>query len=362
MYKKILPSALLATVLMLSGCGESDSTCRIDVQNAIDTGNYNVAISLLEGECQTVYTLSDLNMNLASVYMGKSGYSVSDVADMLINANDTQNDAFSSFILSVDEKKNPDSLQLLTKAQEYYIAAIAADTNSTVTELCSRENLDLNNDSRLENACLYISFNDTIKMTNTVTYLTGNVDQLVASLNNDADITPYDMQASMDALAWLIDTTFSPKEGNITAQDVNISNKSYAHVVVNYGENGVFYRLGKSIVKGVANSTVLTDGYCDSDGNRTACEGIENEDGSINMANALASSCYACPVVFDDNGRTEDVVKLLVDTFNSGAETITAIVDDPDLTQSIDDFKVDIAGNADVNITVDDIINYLNGN
>ena len=361
MYKKVLSSSLIATALLLSGCGGSDTTCRIDVQNAIDDGNYDVAISLLEGECKTAYTQSDLNMNLASVYMGKSGYSVSDVADMIINANDTQNDAFSTFISNVSKKRNANSLPLLTKAQEYYIAAIAADTNSTVTELCSRTNLDLRNDSRLENACLYISFNDIIKTTSTVTYLTGNVEQLVDSLNN-ANTTPYDMKANMDALSWLINPAFSSTEGNISATDVNISNKSYAHVRVDYGANGLFYRLGKSTTRDANNSTVLTDGYCDSDGNRTACEGIENADGSIDITNSSAAFCYACPVTFDDNGTTEDVVKLLVDTFNSGTETITAIVNDPDITQSIEDFKQEISGTTDGNITVDDIINYLNGN
>ncbi|QOP44617.1 hypothetical protein FJR45_11960 [Sulfurimonas sediminis] len=361
MYKKVLSSSLIATALLLSGCGGSDTTCRIDVQNAIDDGNYDVAISLLEGECRTAYTQSDLNMNLASVYMGKSGYSVSDIADMLINSNDTQNDAFSTFISSVSKKRNPDSLPLLTKAQQYYLAAISLDTNSSVSELCSRSNLDLRNDSRLENACLYISFNDAVKATNTVTYLTGDVDKLVESLNN-TNTTPYDMKASMDALAWLIDSNFTPNEGNITAQDVNISNKSYAHVIVNYGTNGLFYRLGKSTTRDANNSTVLTDGYCDSDGNRTACEGIEKTDGSIDITNPAALSCYACPVDFDGNGATEDVVKLLVDTFNNGTESITAIIDDPDITDSIREFKQDITNGNDVNITVDDIINYLNGN
>ncbi len=180
MYKKVISVALVAMAVMFAGCGNNDTTCRIDVQKAIDEGRYDSAISDLQGRCATAYTQSDLDMNLAAAYMGKSGYSVSDIADMLINADDNGN-AFTSFLTSVDAKKTGNSLPLLSKANDYFLNAIQAGGNDPAIILCARKKLDTKNDSRLTNACLYIGFNETIKAANTITYLTGSINTLVCS-------------------------------------------------------------------------------------------------------------------------------------------------------------------------------------
>lgn len=368
MYKKILVASLVAAAVLFSGCGNEDTTCRIGVQQAIDEGRYDDAIADLQGKCATAFTTSDLNMNLAAAYMGKSGYSVSDIADMLINSDDNGGDAFASFISSVDKKKNPDSLPLLTKANNYFLYAIGQNPGSDISTLCNTDNIENSNDSRLSNACLYIGFNQTLTTANTITYLTGNVDQVVESINqdnNETNTTPYDMQASLDALAWATDTNVTASDANITYRDINISNHPFTHLQLDYSDNGTiktFYRLAKSSVRDANNTTVITDGYCDSDGNRTACEGIENENGSINttlIAN-LTASCYACPVMLDAN-TTLSVADLLVNTLNGGSDTIAAVSGDPDITNSIADFKREITNSDDENvtITIDDIIKYL---
>ena len=362
MHKKIIASSLIFASIILSGCGSSDTTCRIDVQNAIDDGNYDKAISELEGKCATAFSKSDLNMNLAAAYMGKSGYSVSSIADMLINSNDTGNDAFASFLESVNAKKVPDSLPNLYTAEDYFLAAIANGSQAGVDTLCSASVLDALDDSRRTNACLYIGFNETIKATNTITYLTGDINGLVESINNDdVNATPYDMKASLDALAWSIDASYTmpAAEGNITASDVTILGANFAHIEVDYGSNGLFYRLAKSTTRESNNSTVVTDGYCDANGSRTNCEGIENDDGSIDITNANAGNCYACPVIFDNNNTTLGVAELLVDSLNNGSDTIAAVANDPDITQSIRDFKKEITGDPDGNVTIDQIIDYL---
>ncbi|WP_297441554.1 hypothetical protein [Sulfurimonas sp.] len=358
MYKQILTSSFIAATILFSGCGNDDTTCRIGVQQAIDEGRYDDAITDLEGKCSTAFTTSDLNMNLAAAYMGKSGYSVSSIADMLINADDN-GDAFSSFISSVDEKKNVDSLPLLTKANDFFFYAIEQNSTSDINTLCSADNIANLDDSRLTNACLYIGFNKTITAANTITYLTGDIGAVVDSISNDSNTTPYDMQASLDALQWATTSTYIPKsDTNITAKDINISSNPFTHIEVVYTENGTsstFYRLAKSSVRDANNTTLITDGYCDSDGNRTACAGIENDDGSIND---LTVACYACPVTLDLNA-TLSVADLLVDTLNGGSDTIAAVSGDEDITSSIADFKEEITGSRDGNITIDDIIDYL---
>jgi hypothetical protein len=359
MYKKLIASSLVAASVIFSGCGSSDTTCRFGVQNAIDKGNYDKAISDLKGQCSTAFTKSDLNMNLAAAYMGKSGYSVSDIADTLINSNKNGSNAFTSFLDNVNGKKQPESLPNLYTAGDYFIAAIESNTTVPVSTLCSASVIRSLDNSRRTNACLYIGFNETIKTANTITYLTGNVNSLVNSINSQQNNTPYDMKASLDALAWSMSSNYVSKGANITAVDVNISGTRFAHVKVDYGTNGLFYRLAKSMTQDANNSTVVTDGYCDANGSKVNCTGIENADGSIDTANSNAANCYACPVVFDSNNTTLGVGELLVNSLNSGSETIAAVANDPDITNSIGDFKYEITGRRDGNVTIQEIINYL---
>lgn len=360
MYKKIISASLVAAAVMFSGCGNDNTTCRIDVQKAIDEGRYDNAISDLQGKCATAYTQSDLDMNLAAAYMGKSGYSVSDIADMLINSGDN-GEAFTSFLTSVDAKKRGNSLPLLSKANGYFLNAIQAGGNASAIKLCSRANLDAKNDSRLTNACLYIGFNETIKAANTITYLTGNVDTLVQSINNDSNRTPYDMRASLEALAWAVNPSYPlQSDTNISASTVTFSgNHTFADVNVTYTENGeskLFYRLAKSTRRGSNNTTVVTDGYCDVNGSRDNCQGMEdNTTGGI--INPIAG-CHACPVVMDVND-TLSASQLLVETINNGADTISAVAGNDDVASSIADFKEEITGSRDGKVTIQNIIDYL---
>ncbi len=362
MYKKIIMGSLVATSVMFSGCGSSDTTCRIDVQNAIDSGNYDKAISDLQGKCSTAFSKSDLSMNLAAAYMGKSGYSVNSIADMLINSGDDENStAFTSFLDSVNTKKSPTSLPDLYSAENYFLKAIEDGNQTTIDTLCTASLIDSLDDSRRSNACFYIGLNETIKAANTITYLTGNINDLVDSIDTNTSTTPYDMRASLDALAWSMDTNYTSTEGNIIGKDVNISGASFAHVVVDYSANGegIFYRLAKSITRDANNSTVVTDGYCDVNGSRDNCEGIENDDGSINMTTLNAANCYACPVIFDTNNTTLGIADLLVDSLNNGSSAIAAVANDPDITASIDDFKEEITGDRNGTVTIEQIIDYL---
>ena len=361
MYKKVISISLVAMAAMFSGCGNSDTTCRIDVQKAIDEGRYDDAIADMNGSCKNAFDASDLNMNLASAYMGKSGYSVSDISDMLINNNGDNGDAFSSFISDTNAKKTDNSLPLLTKAKSYYVQAIGGNEG-----VCTDDNLSAINNSRWTNACLYIGFNETVKTAATVSHLTNNVSGVVDAINSDS-ATPYDMNASMDALSWVTDENFSKNDTNITASPITINGNSYANIIVEYNNttsSKTFYRLAKSSVRETNNTTLITDGYCDTDGNKSKCADINNSDGSINLSKQNSQNCYACPVMLDAN-TSLSVTDSLVDALNNGTDTISAVSNDPDITQSINDFKqniIDSRKNKDdknTTITVQDITNYL---
>ena len=367
MYKKVISISLVAMAVMFTGCGNDDTTCRIDVQKAIDEGRYDDAIANMQGSCKNAFTQSDLNMNMAAAYMGKSGYSVSDIAEMLIDSDDN-GDAFTSFLSSVDSKKNANSLPLLNKAGNYFLDAIATNGKSDISTLCSPDSLS-GNDARLTNACLYIGFNQTIKTANTITYLTGDVDKVIDAINDDTNTTttPYDMRASLDALAYVIDSNYTFSSGTTISgpSAVIIAGASFADINVTYTDDNndskVFYRLAKDVKRDANNTTLITDGYCDVDGNKSACEGIENDDGSIDTTNKrAAANCHACPVVVDiSTGDGLSVAQLLVDSLNGGSDTIAAVSGDPDITQSIKDFKEEITGSPDGSVTIKNIIDYL---
>ncbi len=362
MYKKVISISLVAMAAMFSGCGNSDTTCRIDVQKAIDEGRYDDAIANMNGSCKNAFDASDLAMNMASAYMGKSGYSVSDISDMLINNNGDNGDAFSSFISDTNAKKTDNSLPFLTKAKSYYVQAIGGNAS-----VCTDDNLTQMNNSRWTNACLYIGFDDTVTTANTITYLTNDVNAVVTSINdNNSSQTPLDMNASLDALSWVTDENFSKNDTNITASSITINGNSYANIIVEYNNTTppkTFYRLAKSSLRETNNTTLITDGYCNTDGNKSACADINNTDGSIDLSKQNSHNCYACPVMLDANSSLS-VTDSLVDALNNGTETISAVSNDPDITQSINDFKqniIDSRKNGDTNttITVQDITNYL---
>ncbi len=354
MNMKLISGLALAASLLLSGCGSEDTTCRIDVQTAMDKGDFNLAVSKLEGECSTAFGTAERNYNLAIAYMGKAGYGITDVLLSVIDSGDnTSGDAFATFASALTENKKENSSTYLKKSQEYFFKSIQTDANDTLSSLCA--NASTSTDNMLKNVCFYYGFNQTVTTVDTITYLTANIDAALESISNSNGSTPSDLQASLDALSWATDsnTTAVP----VMASDVQINGKAYKHLDVN--ESGaIFYRLATSNAPDVNASTVLTYGYCDENGSTVNCQGIENSTGDINMSNAAASGCYACPVGIDSNSST-DVSEVLLDAINSGTDAIANLTDDPDIQQQIEEFKQDIGG-VDGNITMEDILNYLN--
>jgi len=359
-------SSLVATtaLLMLNGCGEDKTACQFDIQEAMDKGHYSSAISLLEGECSDTYNAQDTNYNLAFAYLGESGYGVSDILSALVDAGDDEDnssegdDAFADFVTSISEKSEDDAIVTLTKAKEYFVKSI--DENATIDELkveCDADNNDTS--KRFDDVCVYLGFTQTVITAASVNYLTNNVEATMKAIESDSeeDTTPLDTQASLDALAWAVGEAELPNESTITASDVVINGYNYQHLEVQL-EGKTFFRLAESSAPSETSSTVVTKGYCDSNGSKESCGGIEQEDGSIDMNNPLIASCYACPVSFGDDSLK--MSEVLVDALNDGTDIIKSLVDDDDIDESIDDFMEEIAGEGKDEVTIQDIIEYFN--
>ena len=359
MYKKLLTSSALVASLLLTGCGEQDTNtdCRIDIQLAIDKSDFDGAVALLDGKCSTALEDSDKNFALATAYMGKAGFSAIDVVNSVLDSTDAGGDAFSTLALSIDSGKNDSTLTYLDMAKNYYLKSVSPDLNTSVCDTSST-------DTRILNACFYIGFSQTIQATTTLTYLTKDVNTLVDSINN-ATTTPLDMQASTDALAWAVGISPLPNNSSINSSAIQINSQNYTHVEVTLPSGEVFYRLADSAAPSATSSTIVTDGYCDTNGDKTPCDGIENTDGSIDTTLTAASSCYACPLTISSTTPAPTVVDSLIKTLNAGLDVIVSTTTDGDIQNTLDTYIQDITGdptatvqNTDLNVS--QILDYLN--
>lgn len=350
MKLNLIHGLAFTAVLLLSGCGSDDATCRIDVQTAMDKSDFDAAVSKLEGECSSAFSTSDKNYNLALAYMGKAGYGVTDVLVNLLDANDdSNNDAFTTFASGLSATKQKDSSTYLQSSKEHLLLALTSDTNETLANLCTSASTSDN--LRLRDVCFYYGFHQAVTTVDTISYLTGDINTALTSINESAGNTPDDLQASLDALDFATGGT----PGNVADTDITINGLNYKHLDVTVNSK-TFYRLATQTIPG---STILTDGYCDENGSKANCEGIELSGGDINTTNPAATGCYACPVGIDTNSST-DVVSVLVDALNEGTDAIANLSDDPDTQQSIDDLQTDIDTNHDGIISTQEMLDYLN--
>ncbi len=361
--KKLLTISAVMAMIFLSGCGEESSTCRIDVQRDIDKGNFQSAISKLDGSCKSAFTPSDRLYNLATAYMGESGYGVSDVIKIMVEADDNNDDnGFTTFTKSVSKNRKENSLDLLGQAKTLYLRSIEPDSNDTkalLSQYCRKvKRTDAPYNSRIQNACFYAGFSDIVKSGVALTQLTNNIDDALKAIeDNNVNEIPLDMKANMDALAWAIGAEIQ-NGSTIEAKAIRIKNIAFKHLQLSL-DGETFYRLAQENAPNQKSSTILTSGYCDINGSKTPCEGIENEDGSIDTTKPAAASCYACPISFESN-TSSTVTEMLVDTLNSGLDSIDELTNDEEIKDSVRKFKKEITGSEDGNVTVDNIIDYLN--
>ncbi len=352
-------SILLVFVVGFSfiGCKDNkDANCRLDVQKAIDKGDFNTAISKLQNECKTAYSQSDLNYNLATAYMGAAGYSVSDILKNAINAQNSSSSSFAAFLKQTSSNSKAYSLDYLQKAKTYYLKSLNKNGSSNLATVCS--NRSLQNIPRVSNICLYGSVLLVSKFASSLSLLTKNIAGSISSIENSNGVQPDSMKASVDALAWAANQTL-PNGSTITPTLVTISGTAYKHLKV-FQNGKTFYRLADSSAPSLTSSTVLTEGYCDTNGNKSNCNGIENSDGSIDITNPNASNCYACPVLV--NGSPATTSSVLVDNFNEAVNAVSAIAGNSNssVKSSINSFKSNIDTNGDGSVSLTEIINYLN--
>ncbi len=333
MIKKILATSLVCATLIFSGCGESDAESQLEIQQMLDDGDYFGVIARLDGNAQT----DSEYIALGAAYMGAAGLGVADLITIIADSNTDENvDAFASFANSVDEKtvNNPRALEYLGKSTDAY--------KEVIGDVCGDDNTTLTDSQR--DICLYTGLSESMRATVTLGYL-GNVASLADDTSDD------ELTASTCAMQYAYDGTVPVECTKGADSDVTFveSNSTYTTFVMTVNGNSFDY-LKTTFTPG---STVISNGYCplDSFADRNTTMTYDTK----------TLGYYVCPVdeTGDQNLTTE---ALLVDILNGGFDSVIAGVGgtDSDLTGDIEEFRKEITGDSNGDITMDDIINYIN--
>ena len=336
-----------ALMLTLFGCGSGDdaASCRFDMQQALDKGNYSVVIAELSNpgsSCYAAYSGNDWQLDLGAAYMGQAGLAISDIIALVGAEDEGGNSSFDQFIDGVSSKQTTSALDDLANANNAFTSAL----NGTSC-------LSLNLSNSEKDICLYQGLVSTLKATTSMSFLTDNLGILLDDSNPDQDLEKEKMQASMCALQKINQgTDCSAAPGAVTVgTDVDFtyndsSTRTFRdiQVIINGNE---YHRLGtgSAVTPG---TTVLTKDYC------------QNDFSNLSATWNVSTSPYACPLNQDPAQADQNVSTLLVETLNSGLDSLQgALGGDPDLAQDIQDYKTEI--DVDSNgITIDEIQNYLN--
>ncbi|MEA2099084.1 MAG: hypothetical protein U9P72_03040 [Campylobacterota bacterium] len=128
--KKMLTVSAVTAMLLFSGC-ENEAEDRMLTQQMLDRGDFDGVISALEDK--ELKTDED-NLKLASAYMDKAGFSVTDLVSIVADAEDDAETSFASFITSVSEDKTAETLDNLQKAIDYYSELVDIDDSANLSK------------------------------------------------------------------------------------------------------------------------------------------------------------------------------------------------------------------------------------
>ncbi|MEA2090866.1 MAG: hypothetical protein U9O83_00680 [Campylobacterota bacterium] len=338
MIKKVLSITLISTMLLFTGCGgDSEGESRLDTQQKLDSGDFAAVIAKLEPK--TSKTLEDY-LALGAAYMGKAGLSFSDLVEVVAaSSEDSNDDGFASFIKNIDNRKSPSALKDLEESAKNYQQVV----KTACADAAADPNFELSDTQK--DICLYIGLSHSMKVATAFSYL-GDVTKLSESGSDD------ELKASACAMGYAYDGSVGT--GCTISEDVNItfsvSEKTYTPLGVTV--NSVEYDyLMTGVIPGTTNKqTALTDGYCTLDSFSTRAD------------DEFAGS-YACPVNEEKGADDLTAASILVDTLNTGVDSIIAAAggDDSDMSDDIKEFKEEIKGSAgEEDVTLSEIIDYIN--
>ncbi len=340
--KKILGVFSVLFLLITASCTVEDSkeAYRYEILKALDSGDYDKVIELLENQekYQKAFSKDELNLNLAAAYIGKAGYDVNTIINDIIET-DSEGDAFKIFAQAISNKASGNAIKYLNKALEKYLSilnGVSCDTPDNLTDY-------------QKDACFLKGLIETAKGTNSlVLIIEENPDERADTIekwvkgvqtctedDRNANSIPDEIDATACAIEYANNGTCSIPNTTLSTSSVTFtdgnSNFNYTLLTIQINPDstctgittGTFYKL-------VLNTdVVLTDGYCDT--NFNPCQ---SPDGV---------TCFPCPVVQDTTNLT--VEDTIVDTINTGVDSVISSLPEDvksDVEQNLQEFKREI--------------------
>ena len=338
-------SLILITALLFLGCGsdDSDGAKRLEIQKKFDKGETEEIIDLLENDSsyQTIYPDSEYKLYLGSAYLTRAGFTLGPVVELLTKSDeDSEDNSIDTLLIDLSTQID---LFASIEASAYFSEALYIDCNDE-----SQRGLSNNQ----KEVCLFIGITGLLKTAKTLSYIV-DIDALLNSDGNDTEV-PGKTLATACALEYAFrsstgDYNTTCTNGSTLVPEGNVTfnpNNTYEHITVTVENNDSFAQLLN--FSKPFRSTVLVDGSCRVD--YSSC--VE--------AN-VSLDCYACPLAQGDV-ELPSTNEILLKSINEDLSALTPILPkDKDASDpnAVDDFKNEITGGEDRDVTEEDLINYF---
>ncbi|ADH85622.1 hypothetical protein [Desulfurivibrio alkaliphilus] len=391
-------AVLLGLSLLLVGCSgdkSSEEACRYDAIMALNKGNYDRALNLLDkSACRSAFSEDELLLNRAAAYIGRAGYDILDLVKEIVNADDdddTKTDA--RLIEAFAERASGGGMNDLDRATSAYRKmlldeALLGDTIRAACKESEQRNLsDFQKDACFNNGLLAAA-----KAAATFSLLFGGsegLDELKAWLAKSDDleckvdrnqdgkadqgqITSCALKVAKDPSDDCGSASIAGERGaaiNFTPEntdslelipvrvEIAIDNTCLAEVSGQTGVVGdkfIRYRMLSEVTAGSYTAAIVdTEGFCQAD--MTPCD-------SPDYAAAIANNtCWPCPVI-NDEGKLITITDTLVTALNEDVDSLVAMLpkdEQEEVQEDLDEFRAEICGAPCDEITEDMIIDYL---
>ncbi|WP_163933773.1 hypothetical protein [Paraferrimonas sp. SM1919] len=335
---KMTQIIIVIGALFLSACeNEQIQHCQFYVQQDLDKGNFAKVIDTLENDkqCTDSYPNNEHFFDLGVAYMGFAGLTLENIIDSLL-AENTNN--YTDYIVSLNTYAKDNALTILDKANNYFgkflgrqCAAIKFKTSAE------------------DQACFYQGFVGVLQTAIAIDTMTAG--QVDAWVNQE-----FDAQQQMDLATCALEyatTANSQGAGYICQSGAVVDNSS----VVNFeGYLDSFTAIKISSATGSDSflidpsipSSLFTEGYCTA---------------TFEQCSKDSDACFACPApVTEANPQPTNlaVADVIVTALNNGLEQLTELTgDNQEILATLQQFKDEISPDGS-DITVEDIITYLN--
>ena len=334
MLKKILITSLTTFTLLMSGCGDvSEGESRLETQQMLDNSNFDGVINKLA----TKVSNTEEYISLASAYMGRAGFSLSNVVRALAESEDIGNgDAFIVYTKNISDMSSQSAFLDLQKATVNY------------TKIVNNRCLEpLNLTGSEKEVCLYLGLALTTNASVTLDLITDDITSLANDIGTDSKL-----KASSCALEYSYNRNSVDEDCSVsTLSSIRFieSEKDYERITISVNSSSENYDFLLSDQK-----VILTKGYCSLDDFTT-------------RQKSSSPALYPCPLNEEKNSQEITTESILVDTLNNGLAVASSVAPE-EMQGDIDRFKCDVLGGVytgnecseNGEITAQIVINFLN--